>query len=85
MEKILQQILDGQQETNKRLSAIETRLDSIEKHAKNTNEILGKNTHYIEALSYDVAKIVRLEARVNITAKKVSELETDVEMLKTAN
>lgn len=82
---MLQQILDGQQETNTRLSAIETRLDSIEKHAKNTNEILGKNTHYIEALSYDVAKIVRLEARVNITAKKVSELETDVEMLKTAN
>jgi hypothetical protein len=37
MEKILQQILTNQEETNKRLSAIETRLDSIEKHAQNNH------------------------------------------------
>ncbi len=97
MEKILQQILEGQNKINQKLELMENRFDSIEHrleimdvHLVNIDSRLSENTRFISALSQDVARtatkedIAAMSSGIEALNTRLFKQESELILLKTA-
>lgn len=90
MEKILQQLLEGQNKIIQRLDTIDNHLDTIDNRLDNIDSKLAENTRFISALSQDVARtatkedINTLSAGIEALNTRLFKQETELTLLKTA-
>jgi|UPI0002F94A70 uncharacterized coiled-coil protein SlyX len=95
MEKILQQLLEGQNKLFESQDKMSKKLDLIEQavlinndRLNNIDSKLAESTRFISALSQDVARtatkdsITRLDTKIDLINNKLFQTETDIALLK---